>query len=82
MEKALAHHICESARARGAKTVTGWFLPTAKNAPAAEIYKSCGFNMAQTTDAGGQLWTLDLTSQSVEVPHWIALNSAPLVSVA
>jgi FkbH-like protein len=82
VEKALAHHIAESARARGAKSLVGWFLPTAKNAPAAEIYKSCGFNVAQTTDTGGQLWTLDLTSQSVEVPHWIALNSAPLVSVA
>ena len=62
--------------------MTGWFLPTAKNPPAAEIYKNAGFTAGEKNDKGGQLWTLNLKSGTVAVPAWIALNPTRLSSVA
>jgi len=82
VETALVSHVCEAARARGAATVRGWFLPTAKNAPAADIYRSCGFSPADTRPDGGRLWSFDLAKGTVDVPDWIAVHNAALVSVA
>jgi FkbH-like protein len=82
VETAFLAYLGERARSRGASKLTGWFLPTAKNAPAAEIYKSAGFTAGDKNDKGGQLWTLNLKSGAVAVPSWIALNPAPLSSVA
>jgi FkbH-like protein len=82
VETAFLSYISEGARARGMTKLTGWFLPTAKNAPAAEIYKIAGFAAGEKNAKGEQMWTLNLKAGTVAVPAWIALNPAPLSSVA
>lgn len=83
VETAFLSHISEGARARGTTKLTGWFLPTAKNAPAAEIYKNAGFTGGEKNAKGEQLWTLNLKSGKVTCPAWIALSpGARLSSVA
>lgn len=82
VEKALAAHIAQAARQNGATTLSGWFLPTSKNAPAADIYKSCNFTLVETTAAGAQRWQLDLLNTAVDVPSWISMQSPALAAVA
>jgi FkbH-like protein len=70
LETALLAHVAADARARGAKTLQGWFLPTKKNAPAAEFYAGHGFEVAERT-AEGVLWRLDLQEKEIRTPEWI-----------
>ncbi len=81
VETAFLAYLAEAARAEGAVLLSGWFLKTAKNAPAADIYKNAGFHAAETTPAG-QLWTFDLSTRSLAAPPWIAMAPGPLQSVA
>ncbi len=81
VETAFLAHLAEAARAQGSSLLSGWFLKTAKNAPAADIYKNAGFHAAETTPVG-QLWTFDLATRSLSAPPWIAMAPGPLQSVA
>ena len=66
VETALLARIAADARERGARTLQGVFLPTKKNAPAAEFYRDHGFEESE-----GGLWRLDLTRQTIAAPEWI-----------
>ena len=70
LETALLAHLAKDARARGANTLQGWFLPTKKNAPASEFYPDHGFEVAETTNEG-VLWRLDLREEEIRTPEWI-----------
>jgi FkbH-like protein len=70
LETALLAHLAADARERGAKVLQGWFLPTKKNAPAAEFYASHGFEGTETTTEG-VLWRLDLREKEIRTPEWI-----------
>jgi FkbH-like protein len=70
LETALLAHLAADARQRGAKVLQGWFLPTKKNAPAAEFYAGHGFEVAETTTEG-VLWRLDLREKEIRTPEWI-----------
>jgi FkbH-like protein len=70
LETALLAHLAADARERGAKVLQGWFLPTKKNAPAAEFYAGHGFEAAETTTEG-VLWRLDLREKEIRTPDWI-----------
>ena len=70
VESALLAHLAEQAAARGCKRLTGWFLPTKKNAPARDFYKQHGFEIA-TQNGEGALWSLDLTKQRIAPPEWV-----------
>ena len=70
VETALLAAIVEDARRRGRSRVRGWFLPTAKNAPASGFYERHGFQaVAQTEEAA--VWELDLQMDDVKFPEWI-----------
>ena len=72
LETALLSFICQRARERGARTIIGKFLPTKKNAPAADFYLRHGFSTA-TQDDGGCSYKLDLSTGDVVCPEWIGV---------
>ncbi len=74
VETALLAHLCEQARARGCRTVEGWFVPTKKNAPARDFYASHGFEVAEENGAGLR-YRLDLSSATVTRPPWIEVHA-------
>jgi FkbH-like protein len=74
VETVILARVIAEARAAGARTIRGWFLPTKKNAPAKDFYATHGFRRAQEREDGGALWELDLTSATVECPPWITSN--------
>ncbi len=76
VESAMLAFLVEECRARGLAQLGGWFLPTAKNAPAADVYGKHGFEIA-ATDAGGTHWTLDVARAAVVCPEWIELPAMP-----
>jgi len=73
VETAILAHIAQEARSRGNSGLSGWFLPSAKNAPAKDFYKAHGFSIA-----GGQpegtLWERQLSGPGLECPTWINLK--------
>lgn len=70
VETAILATLVEQARAVGARSLCGEFIPTKKNAPAAEVYKQHGFQ--RTGEQGGAArWELDLSQQTIEPPPWI-----------
>lgn len=69
IETALLAYACERARAHGASEMIGEFVPTAKNAPAADLYALHGF-VAVEDDTSPQRWRLDLAGAPA-TPKWI-----------
>src|SRR5581483_10717921 len=72
VETAFLSFLAAHARRSGASHLRGWFLPTKKNAPAADFYRSHGFTQAAVTGEG-TLWEIDLASHRLSCPEWIAL---------
>lgn len=66
IEQSIAAFISEFARKKGARTLIGEFIPTAKNQPAKDFYKDLSF-----TDAGNGKFTLDLQQQHIEYSRYI-----------
>ena len=62
--------IAEQARLEGAQRLVGSFLPTKKNAPAADFYRSHGFACIANQDSES-IWEVDLTSWEIMTPLWI-----------
>jgi len=78
VETALLSVIAKQNQARGIRYLRGWFLPTKKNLPAQDFYRSHGFHQVRASDEG-TLWELDLTKNAVECPSWISLTCRPEV---
>ncbi len=70
VETGLLCELAREARAAGARHLRGWFVPTAKNQPAADFYASHGFEPIEKRDAA-TLWELDLVNKQVEWPRWL-----------
>jgi predicted enzyme involved in methoxymalonyl-ACP biosynthesis len=66
-------HLVEQSRARGLSELRGWILPTAKNAPARDVYGKHGFELCAGSDAG-TFWRLDLSRAGLVCPEWIQLT--------
>ncbi len=80
VETAIIGSIMQQAKDRGSKTLWGWFLPTAKNAPSADFYEKHGFNKSSREGQDGTPWEYDLTADLIAIPEWITvtgLESAP-----
>jgi FkbH-like protein len=60
-ETALLAFIVRWARARGVSTIEGTFVPTARNAPAADFYARHGFSASTAAD-GSTAWRLPASS--------------------
>ena len=70
--------LVDRSRARGKTELRGWFLPTAKNAPAADLFRHHGFELRSST-ATGSCWSLRLADAAVTCPEWIALTAEPVL---
>ncbi len=75
IEIAFLSHLTKSAKARGCKWLSGWFLPTKKNAPASSFLQQNGFER-KAQDNNGSLWVLDLQKRCVDCPEWIRIRVA------
>lgn len=72
VETALLAAVAADASAGGASKLTGWFIPTKKNAPAKNFYTAHGFSQMSSRDEdGASFWALDLTKEKVIAPPWI-----------
>ena len=72
VETAFLAKIIADAKTTGTKRVIGEYIPTKKNAPAADFYERHGF--AKQKERGDcASWMLDLAHGTVEVPDWIEL---------
>jgi len=69
IESALLSYIAEQAKAAGANSLVGAFIPTKKNAPAKDLFASHGFTACGTAN-GAELWELD-GSKGIRFPPWI-----------
>jgi FkbH-like protein len=69
VETAMLAQLCDDAAARGLVALEGRFLPTAKNAPARDVFERHGFARDGGRE-GGEHWRLDLAARRVEWPSW------------
>jgi FkbH-like protein len=69
IETAFIAHIASDCARRGARSLRGWFFPTAKNAPASGFYPSHHFRLVKD-DNGAGLFEYDL-NRKMEWPGWI-----------
>jgi FkbH-like protein len=67
IETALLMHLVDWAQRRGLRVMEGQFIPTAKNAPAADFYARHGFARVDGTGS----WTLDLAKVPFRWPDHI-----------
>jgi FkbH-like protein len=67
IETALLMHLVDWAQSRGLQMMEGEFIPTAKNAPAADFYARHGFARID----GTHCWTLDLANVPFRWPDHI-----------
>ncbi|HWE02466.1 MAG TPA: HAD-IIIC family phosphatase [Tepidisphaeraceae bacterium] len=70
IETALLAALAREAIRDGATKLVGWFVPTKKNAPARDFYKSHHFVAVQERE-GATLWELDLVANSIASPQWV-----------
>ena len=70
VETAMLGVLVDEARRCGAHRLLGPFTPTAKNAPAREIYASHGFRCLEEMEEES-LWELELSTASLQTPEWI-----------
>jgi len=67
--------LVRQARAAGARTLEGRFVPSARNGVAADLWNRAGLVRAdQGEDAAEQVYTLDLADAADLVPAWIRLE--------
>jgi FkbH-like protein len=69
VETALLSFLCKQAKQRGARTLSGKFLPTKKNAPAADFYPRHGFAQSDS-----ETYCFDLSKGEVHCPEWIQVR--------
>ncbi len=69
MEDAMMDALAADAAARGAKTLVGYYYPTAKNAMVKEFYAGMGFTKAAEDAAGNTAWRLDLAGYAPKHLH-------------
>lgn len=75
IETAFLSYLAEAARAAGAGAIGGWFVPTAKNEPAAKIYADAGFVRADEREEAS-FWKFELHDASVAAPDWIVFETS------
>lgn len=74
VETSLLAFVADEARLRGCRKLSGWFLPTMKNAPAKDFYPLHGFVCVLERNGESQ-WEFALTGdQQVAAPPWIRLH--------
>ena len=74
IETAFIAALADRARADGCARLRGSFISTKKNIPARDVYRHAGLAPAGVSD-GVELWELELSTQKLQVPAWISIQS-------
>lgn len=80
VESALLAFLADEARRAGAARLLGWYLPTAKNTPARNVYRDHGFAAVEERADGSVRWEMSLEEQRIEVPGWLMVRMPLSVS--
>ncbi len=80
IETAFLSHVAADCAKRGARRLQGWFVPTARNAPARDFYPNRHFRLVREENAG-LLYEYDL-SLKMESPTWIECVTEGAISHA
>jgi FkbH-like protein len=80
IEAALLALLAQAANIRGCRSMQGWFLPTAKNAPASMLFAENGFRCIEHGSNDSTRWKVDLGVANLEVPAWIVATSTEAIS--
>lgn len=75
VETALLSHLARSAAQRGMDSLSGWYLPTRKNAPAGDFYPRHGFQREEQVGENSR-WRSPLGGAPLTCPDWIELTVA------
>ena len=75
MEFAMMDEIVAAAVAKGAKTIRGFYYPTAKNGMVREFYKIQGFDKISEDEKGNAVWELDVSNGYENKNHHIEVNN-------
>jgi len=75
VETAMLAHVSEYAARRGARRIRGRIVPTAKNAPARDLYERHGFQSDPSDGTGQVPWSLDLSTGGIHYPEWMNVVS-------
>jgi FkbH-like protein len=70
VESAFLAFLADWAKAQGATLLEGEFIPSAKNAPAADFYSKHGFSQVPGLESGS-VWRLDLAATAVPAPLFV-----------
>jgi FkbH-like protein len=73
IETAMLGFVSSASKAKGARYLQGWFLPTKKNASVRELYASHRFHAIDAKDEA-TLWSLNLAEADIPCPEWIRLH--------
>ena len=71
VETAMLAHVSEYAAQRGARRIRGRIVPTAKNAPARDLYERHGFQSHPSDSTEEAAWSLDLATGGIQYPKWM-----------
>lgn len=80
LETAILHVAEERALARGARRLTGEYVPTARNGPCRDFYSRHGFS-CESQSGEGSRWAKDVASRT-PCPEWITIRSEEAVLTA
>jgi FkbH-like protein len=75
VETALLANLAQEARNQGMLSLQGWYLPTKKNVPAKDVYRSHGFKLIKEVDQD-TLWEFDLSTGRINCPEWLTCSMA------
>ena len=73
MEFAMLDTLVDKCRARGIKTIRGYYYPTAKNKMVKDLYATFGFEKISEDDAGNTVWQMDVAGYEKK-NHVIAVS--------
>lgn len=75
VETAMLGYLVEVAsNLKGVSTILGDIVPTAKNAPARDLYDRHGFAKEEGDVDGATHWRLDLNDKTISIPDWFVVE--------
>jgi FkbH-like protein len=82
VETAMLAWLACRAREAGASSLIGEFIPTKKNAPAADVYAAHGFQAVPNSAPPAGVWSHDLRADTIQSPEWIEIIESPTTASA
>jgi FkbH-like protein len=73
IETAMLAYLAQQAEARNIRLLSGRVVPTAKNAPARDLYERHGFKKVSGEPGGVTFWTLATATTRIDHPEWLKI---------